>query len=482
VAATMEKVLSSGLLPSWIFFERNPLGKDRAHSVFTPLKKGMNVEPKASTKIEIGQLIDQRGLSPIQIVVMVMSALVVWLDGYHIQSMALVVPALSSEWSIKSSDFSLVLASALIGIALGGVFIGPLGDRWGRRKIIIISMAIVGLSSIGTGYATSVTQLIVWRFLTGLGLGPSLSNATALTSDYLPTKRRAALITLMFSGVPIGAFTSGFVAPSIIGAFGWKGMFTIGGVMPLILCIVLAATIPESIRLLVASRPNDSRIPKILARLAPEIDAQFVYAKRVEIQRQSVVELLRGSYRKGTLLLWLVFILNMFVLYLLVNWLPTLLTAQGWSPSQAPKGAVMIQAGGVVGGLILSWYVDKGKTVWSMITAYTITALAFGLFTVLPSDGPSWWLLLLVVGGGISGGQFALNALSATYYPPLIRATGIGWAASVGRIGAILSPMIGGWIIKLQVAPISVLGMLIIPVAMCAVGVFMFRNIFQSRE
>ena len=431
-------------------------------------------------KIEINQLIDQRGLTPLQILVMVLSALVVWLDGYHIQSMALVVPALTSEWGIKSTGFSLVLASALIGIALGGAFIGPLGDRLGRRTLIIVSMVIVGLSSIGTGTATNITELLIWRFLTGLGLGPSLSNATALTSDYLPTKRRAALITLMFSGVPIGAFTSGFVAPSIIEAFGWKGMFTIGGAMPLILSVILAMTIPESIRLLLSSKPNDARIPKILARLAPGVDARSVFAKKVEIHRQSVIELLRRPYRKGTLLLWLVFILNMFVLYLLVNWLPTLLTAQGWSSSQAPKGAVMIQAGGVVGGLILSWYVDRGKTVGSMISAYAITAVAFLLFTILPSTGPSWWVLLLVVGGGISGGQFALNALSATYYPPLIRATGIGWAASVGRIGAILSPMIGGWILTLQIAPFTVLGMLVIPVALCAFGVFMFRNIFQS--
>jgi MFS family permease len=142
----------------------------------------------------------------------------------------------------------------------------------------------------------------------------------------------------------------------------------------------------------------------------------------------------------------------------------------------------MIQAGGVLGGLILSWHVDRGKTVKAMISAYAITALAFGLFTVLPSSGPSWWLLLLIVGGGISGGQFALNALSATYYPPLIRATGIGWASSVGRIGAILSPMFGGWILQKQVAPFAVLGMMVVPVVMCAAGVLMFRNIFQPKK
>lgn len=430
-------------------------------------------------KIEIGQLIDQRSLSSLQIIVIVMSALVVWLDGYHIQSMALVVPTLSSQWHIKSTDFSLVLASALVGIALGGAFFAPLGDRWGRRALLIASMAVVGLSSIGTGYASGITNLVIWRFLTGLGLGASIPNATALTSDYVPAKRRAALVTLMFSGIAIGAFTSGFVATPIIEAFGWRGMFTMGGVLPLVLCILLAMTIPESIRLLVARVPEDPRIPRILARLAPEIDPRTIYAQKQEVQRQSVIELLRGSYRKGTLLLWLVFILNMFILYLLVNWLPTLLTAQGWPSSQATKGAVMIQAGGVMGGLILSWYVDKGKTVAAMITAYAITAVAFGLFAVLPSSGVSWWLLLLVVGGGISGGQFALNALAAIFYPPIIRATGVGWAFSIGRIGAILSPVIGGWILRMQVAPFAVLGMLVIPVAMCIAGVLMFRSIFQ---
>jgi AAHS family 4-hydroxybenzoate transporter-like MFS transporter len=442
--------------------------------------KGVIVKSDPVHKIEISQLIDQRTLSSLQITVMILSALVVWLDGYHIQSMALIVPALSAQWSIKSTDFSLVLASALFGIAIGGAFLAPLGDRFGRRILLISSMAFLGLASIGTSFAGSTTQLLVWRFLTGLALGASLTNATALTSDYLPNKRRAALVTLMFSGVPIGAFTSGFVAPVIIESIGWKGMFTIGGVIPILLSLLLAASIPESIKLLLASRPNDPRIAKILARLAPGTDPQTVYAKKPEIHKQSITELLRETYRKGTLLLWMVFIFNMFVLYLLVNWLPTLLTTQGWTASQAPKGAVMIQAGGVVGGLILSWCVDKGKTVMAMLTAYSITAVALGLFTILPSTGPSWWVLLLVVGGGISGSQFVLNALSAIYYPPVIRATGIGWAASVGRIGAILSPMIGGWIIQMQVAPFAVLGLLVIPVAICAVGVLMFRSIFQA--
>jgi MFS transporter, AAHS family, 4-hydroxybenzoate transporter len=437
------------------------------------------VKSQSSPRIEIGQLIDERKLSPLQILVIVMSALVVWLDGYHIQSMALVVPTLSKQWSLKPSDFQLVLASALVGIALGSAFIASMGDRWGRRTVLIISMAIVGISSIVTGYANGITHLVIWRFLTGLGLGASIPNATALTSDYVPAKRRAALVTLMFSGISIGALTSGFVAPDMIAVFGWRGMFTIAGVLPLILCVLLAAFIPESIRLLVAREPDNPRIAKILARLAPEIDARTIYAKKQEVQRQSVIELLSKTYRRGTLLLWFVFIVNMFTLYLLVNWLPTLLSTQGWSSARALYGTVMIQAGGVMGGFLLSWYVDRGKTVVATVTAFLITAIAFGLFGVLPSSGPSWWILLLIVGGGISGGQFVLNALAAGFYPPVIRSTGVGWIYSIGRIGAISSPFVGAWMQTL-VAPSAVLSLLIIPVLMCVGGVFMFRNVFQT--
>jgi MFS transporter, AAHS family, 4-hydroxybenzoate transporter len=433
---------------------------------------------QTTSKIEIGQLIDERKLSSLQILVIVLSFLVVWLDGYHIQSMSLVVPTIAKEWHVKPTDFKLVNAAALIGILLGSATIASMGDRWGRRKILIISMIIVGISSIFTGYSNNMAGLVIWRFLTGLGLGASIPNATALTSDYVPGKRRAALVTLMFSGVAIGAFCSGYIAPPIIDHFGWRGMFTIGGVVPLFMGLLLALAMPESLRLLLANTPDDPRIAKILARMAPDVDASTVYARKPEVKRGSVAELLGKAYARGTLLLWFVFAVNMFILYLLVIWLPTLLTQQGWSAAQAMRGSVMNQAGGVFGGLILSYYVDKGKTVISTLTSYALTAIAFGLFAYLPSSGLSWWLLLIVVGGGISGAQFVLNALASGFYPPVIRSTGVGWAFSVGRIGAVISSFAGGFILE-AVAPMTLLKMLVIPVVLCMVGVYMFKNTFK---
>ncbi len=431
------------------------------------------------SKIEIGQLIDERRLAPLQILVIVLSFLVVWLDGYHIQSMSLVVPTLAKAWSVKPTDFKIVVSAALFGILLGSAFIASSGDRLGRRKVLIISMVIVGISSIVTGYANGMTHLVIWRFLTGLGLGASIPNATALTSDYVPSKRRAALLTLMFSGVAIGAFASGYIGAPIVEHWGWRSLFTIGGIVPLFMALLLAVAMPESLRLMLVRTPDDPRIVKILARMAPDVDPKTIYAKKQDVQHTSALELLSSTYRRGTLLLWFVFSVNMFILYLLVNWLPTLLSAQGWTAAQAMRGSVMNQLGGVLGGFILSYYVDKGKTVVSTITSLVLTGIAFWLFSILPSTGLSWWILLMIVGGGISGAQFVLNALAGGFYPPVIRSTGVGWAFSVGRIGAVLSGVVGGRILEMNLAPMTLLKMLVIPVALCIVGVLMFRNTFQ---
>ncbi len=439
------------------------------------------MERAVELKIEVGQLIDGRAVSALQIRVIVLCSLLVLLDGYDIQTMALAVPSLAAQWSAASSNFSFALASALFGIALGAAFLAPLGDRWGRSAVMISSLVLVGGSSICTGMATSITRLVVWRFMTGLGLGAGISNAAVLTSEYVPAHRRASLVTLMHCNVALGAFIAGFVAPPIIGAFGWRGIFYAGGFLPLGLCLVMSLTMPESVRFLVARRPEDPRIHRILARLAPHIEARSLYAAdRGSALKQSVLELLTPLFRHRTLLLWCIFALNTFVLYLLISWLPTLLRASGWPTAQSLQGAVMIQAGGIAGGLLLSMYIDRGKTVIAMLSAYGAAAVALGLFTVLPSTGGSWWLLLLVIGGGSSGTQFALIALAAAFYPPVIRATGVGWGVSVGRVGGILAPLIGGWIVKQQFATFQILGMLILPVALCGACLFLLPRALKS--
>jgi AAHS family 4-hydroxybenzoate transporter-like MFS transporter len=420
--------------------------------------------------VDVRQLIDERPLAPLQKLIIVLCGLVVLLDGYDIQTMALAVPSLATQWGILPSKFGLALSASLIGLMVGAGLLAPLGDKYGRRPLLIGGMALLGVASLGTIFSTIPAHLVFWRFVTGLGLGASMPNGTALTSEYMPARRRAALVTLMFCNMAVGAFVAGFTAPAIIETWGWRGIFVVGGVLPLLVSLVLFVSAPESVRFLLARDPDDPRIRKILLRIAPDANAAFVRSEAQTAERHSVLALFAREYRLRTLLIWCAFILNLFVLYTLISWIPTLLRGAGWAAANASRGVGIINAGGVVAGLLISALVDRNRTQPAMLVAYIGVAVSLALFMILPS-GAIWWLLLAVIGGGTSGAQMTLNSLAAEIYPPVIRATGVGWATSIGRVGAALAPLVAAAVVGRQVAPLSVLGLLIIPVLACALSV-----------
>jgi AAHS family 4-hydroxybenzoate transporter-like MFS transporter len=431
---------------------------------------------------EIGELIDRGRLSARQVGVIVLCGLVVLLDGYDIQTMALAVPSLRLEWGLDASAFSYALSASVFGMLVGTALVAPHGDKLGRRPLLIAATLTMGLASIATAFSETPAELIVWRFLTGLGLGVSLPNATALTSEYVPRRNRAFLIALMFVSIALGALLAGMTAPALIGAFGWRSIFFVGGAFPLLWSLLLLAFIPESIRLLVAQRPRDPRIASIARRFLPGIDPATLYVRAEDrVERQSVRALFAPQFVSRTVLLWIVFALNLFVLFVLISWLPTILGDAGWTPPQALRGAVVIQAGGIVGGLIIARLVDRGRVLGAMLGGYLTAAAAVALFLVLPASVPNWTVLLLLVGAGISGTQAALTALSAIFYPPSLRATGAGWASSCGRAGAVLAPLAGGLVMReLALGPAQQLALLIPPILMSSVCVLLLSRAWQE--
>jgi len=434
-------------------------------------------------KVEIDKLIDERPLSGLQMRVIALCAFLIFLDGYDIQTLAVSINWLAPEWKLTRPDFTFAQTAALLGYALSAALVAGFGDRWGRRPILILATAVMGIGSLGTAFSTNVDQIAFWRFLTGMGFGASVPNATAITSEFVPLRRRAKLITLMYANIALGAVVAGFAAPSIHAAFGWQAVFIVGGVGPILISVLLWLGLPESVRFLMEKRPGDLRIAAILKGLASDVDPQsVVLAKRSGIERQSVLALLAPLYRARTILLWLGLVFNLFSLFFLISWLPTLLSTSGWTPTAASRGGVMLQIGGIVAGLIMARYVDRGKTVPAMVTAYLITAASLGLFLIIPSTSSSWWLLLLTIGAGTSGTQFAFNALSAAFYPPLIRSTGVGWAVGVGRIGAVMGPQFGGIVLAAKLATPQVLGLLVIPVVLCAVCVLFLPRVWRHSE
>lgn len=430
--------------------------------------------------LDLAAVIDRSRMSRTQVLVTALCAAALFIDGYDIQVMALAVPALARAWSLPPSSFGLALSAVVIGISAGSGLIGPLGDRFGRRTMLIWTMVAIGVATACTALAASPAQFVAWRLLTGLALGAGIPSCAALTSEYAPLSKRSFVMGLMNVTSPVGAFCAGFIAPPVLEAFGWRGTFLIGGGAPLVIAALAAVLAPESLKFLLVRRPGDPRIGQILGRIAPDIDASTVVVGAVDgAPAASPLTLLRQPFLARTLLLWGMLALNLFNLYVLISWLPTLLQQSGWSMAASLQGAVLIQGGGVVGGLTMARFLDRGATRQALLVGFLLSAACLGLFMVVPS-GPAWVALLLLLGAGVSGSQLSLNALSATYYPPAIKATGVAWALLIGGIGSIIAPMAGAWMLDEHLSTIAILGLLAAPALTCAAAVKLMRQDWQA--
>ena len=443
-------------------------------------KTGGTVDTTQS-RIDVVELIDERSMSAVQWLVAIACGLTMFVDGYDLQVMPLAVPSVAQQWGVDPSLFSFALSAVSIGLGLGGIFVAPLGDLFGRRTLVVAGLVIAGLSTLGTGTASGEYQFVIWRVLTGIGMGASIPNCNAWTSEYTPLRGRATVLVLMNAAIGIGAFLAGFIAPPVLARWGWRGTFFVGGFVPLAIAALTALTTPESLKFLISRRPGDPRIASTLRRIAPEVGAASpkLPDPGAKLPRAFVDELLKPAYRRRTLMLWGVVLANLFTLYVLISWLPQLLVSAGWSLDRALRGAVLIQAGGVLGGLVLSIFVDRRKTLPAMFIAFLAATVSLGLFAIAPS-GIAWVVMLCLIGGGVSGSQLALNALSTAYYPSAIKATGMSWVGVVGTMGSIVAPFVGGWLIREQVAAVNILALLSVAPLLCAIAMLFMKSEWQG--
>ena len=426
-------------------------------------------------RLMVGGLIDDLPLTALQIRIIVLCALVLLLDGYDIQVMALAVPQIAGAWGLKPTSFGLALSSALLGIGVGAGIVAPFGDRFGRRPLIVLGLVVAAVATFATAWSTSLTDFVIWRMGTGIGIGACLANATTLTSEYMPARRRVWLTCVMYCNVAFGAFLAGFLAPLLLRAGDWRVLFQFGGAATLLIAGVVWAGVPESLKFLLARRPGHPAIASILKRLAPRTRPGDLGVEPQIAAHHTLVDLLRDEYRGRTLLLWTLYVLNVFVIYMLTSWLPTLLAASHWPRDEALVGAVLFQLGGVGGSVLLSLLVDRGRVRLALMLGFGICAAGLAGLLVTPSSFATWAPLLLTIGVGVSGAQCILVVLAAAFYPLSIRATGVGWAVTTGRLGAVAAPLVGAEIIR-AFTPVHSLGLLIAPMAVCVLAALLVRQ------
>ena len=396
--------------------------------------------------IDLVDFIDRQPVGGFQIRLLLTCAAVLFLDGFDTQAIGYVAPALAKEWHLTKGALGPVFSAGLFGLMIGALVFGPLADRVGRKKIIIFSTAAFGAGALATAFAQDVSALLLIRFLTGLGLGGAMPNAVALTSEYNPQRRRATMVMIMFCGFSIGAALGGVLAAGLIPRFGWRAVFMVGGIVPLVMLPLLIRALPESVRFLATAGRAPERVALLLKRISPHAafapNARFV-VHETHLAGIPVGHLFREGRSPVTLLLWVVFFMSLLDIYFLANWLPTVLHDLGASVSAAALIGSMLQVGGVVGTFALGIVIDR-FSFRALALVYFGAVFAVGAIGQVGHSAVLVSIAIFAAGFCVVGGQIAANALAAGFYPTSVRATGVGWALGIGRVGSIIGPLVGG--------------------------------------
>ncbi|WP_158601880.1 MFS transporter [Pararobbsia silviterrae] len=398
--------------------------------------------------VRVDEVIDREPMRALQLIVVALCACITTIDGFDAQAIGFLALPIAEAFHIDVRSFGPVFSAGLFGLMAGTLIMGPIGDRWGRRRALIVSVLTVGTLTGLTGFAQDRTSLMVLRFLTGFGLGGAMPSTMSLVAEYTPARLRALTICISASCIAVGSMCAGLCASFVLPLWGWRAMFYIGGVIPLVLAAIVIGVMPESVRFLNLDPRNTARVRRIMARIWPAgIDDRTVFAPpsgRAADAKSPVVELFRYGRATVTLLLWLTYFMNLLVLYLVVSWMPALLKAAGLPAAVGVQAITAFGFGGIVGSLAQAPLMRAFRSPRVLVVEFAI----FTLTAITLSRAPLTPMLSIcaagVIGWAIQGAQAGLNVFAATFYPTSARSTGIGWGLGVGRFGSILGPLLGG--------------------------------------
>ena len=400
-----------------------------------------------ATRVNVSEIVDNSRLSAFQITTFVLCGLCLLMDGFDAQVMGYVAPVVSRELHIPAAALGRVLAASPFGVMIGSLLFSMLADKLGRRPVLIFVTAYYAILTVISALATTAGTLLVIRVIAGVGLGGIMPNAVALCGEFSPKQSRVTVMMVVANCFSAGAAVCGFVAAWLIPNFGWRSVFYFGGAVPLLISLVMLLMLPESLQYLALRGKNPVGLRKWLKRVEPAAPTAGSVEYVVNEQPQKGVpwvHLFHEGRAVGTAFLWVINFMNLLNLYFLSNWLPSVVTAAGYSTQTAALVTASLQLAGTVGAFALGWGVHKVGFVPILATGFTLGCINIAM---IGQPGLSLTMLFVVVciaGLGVVGGQAGVNALAATYYPTDLRSTGVGAGLGIGRIGAIVGPLVAG--------------------------------------
>ena len=391
-----------------------------------------------STSIDVQDFLDEHPISSFQWFLFSLCFLAILLDGFDTAVIGYIAPSLTTEWNVSRPELAPVLSAALFGLAAGALLAGPVADRFGRKTMLIASVSVMGAATLASAFASSLDQLIVGRFISGLGLGAAMPSSVTLMSEFCPASRRATLTNASFCGFPVGAAFGGFLAAWMIPAFGWRSVLVLGGIAPLALAVAMLFA-PESLRYMVAKQHPMERIRALMRRISPAVSS----TARISMREVQVAQaggglrlVLSPQYIVGSMMLLFAYFFALIVFYAVVNWMPTLFKDAGVSGSTAALISSLFTLGGC-GAILSGWLMDRINA--NMVIAAGFIFAAIGIYAIGQSVNNIGLLMASVFVGGafLTTSLTSLPALAASFYPTTGRATGVAWMLGFGRFGGV---------------------------------------------
>jgi AAHS family 4-hydroxybenzoate transporter-like MFS transporter len=396
---------------------------------------------------DVPTFINSRRVGAVQWGVIVLCALVMFLDGFDTQAIRYMAPLIAKEWGLPRELLGPIFSSALTGLMVGYLLLSPLSDRFGHRRLILTSTVAFGLLTLATVFVAGVTELMVLRFVTGVALGAVIPSTVALTTEYSPKRLRATFVLVIYCGFSLGFVAAGALAASIIPLYGWRSMLWMGAITPLALAVFVFVFLPESLDFLVRTKADPRNIWRVVRRMDQNLppDCPDEFTTEIEETRSAVGSLFQSGRSFGTIVLWLVFGLNLAEFYALQSWLPTILANLNYPPSTVALATSLTTIGGIVAAFAIGPAMDRLGSYASLAVVY-FAGVVFVALLGIAISAPPWALLTAAFCAGfcVSGGQKSVIALSAIFYPAPIRSTGVGWALGIGRLGGIGGPLLVG--------------------------------------
>src|SRR5688572_24849163 len=419
-------------------------------------RQGASASASPSAESELRELIGRGPMSRFQVMAVAICVGLNMLDGFDVLVVAFTAASIGAEWSLAGAELGILLSAGLLGMSIGSLLLAPFGDRFGRRPIILTCLSLMSIGMLLSASAPNIATLAALRVVTGVGIGGMLAAMNVITAEYTSDRWRNTAMSAQATGYPIGATIGGTIAALLIANSGWRSVYVFGGAVSLLMVPIVLRGLPESMDFLISKRPKGAltKLNALLRRMRraeiaalPEREQQAQAPQRGE--RAALLQLLSGANARVTIGSWMAFFLVMTAFYFVLSWTPKLLVSAGMSTGQGITGGVLLNVGGIAGGVIFGYLSSRFPLRRLIIGCLLATSVLLVLFGTLATTLWPALSIALLLGASIFGCMIGLYALAPLLYVATARSTGMGWAIGIGRIGGIAAPALAGVLVDL---------------------------------